>query len=545
MRTLSCLLVMVLASLCHAQKNCATLEHWEGQKKKIPLVEQIRRDIERHCTQHQKTAELRGFNPIVIPTVVNVIYNNATQNISDEQIISQLAVLNEDFGRRNVDADNNWPQASETGISFKLANIDPQGLPCTGIRRQSSPKNQFIAETDEMKSSATGGLNAWPTDKYLNIWVCNLEGELMGYGQYPGGDKNTDGVVVDFQYFGTKGSAKAPFNLGRTATHEVGHWLNLFHIWGDGDCSIDDFVGDTPDSDNANHGCPREAFGCGGKLMFQNFMDYTDDACMNLFTEGQAKRMRALFAPGGFRESIVTSPGYQTVSSTPKSTCADGIKNGDETGLDCGGACVPCAKCPVPAKSEYSHAGAKVALNWAEVRGVNTYFAEVRQLKPSISRWTGVLTNSNQAMISGVRIGRTYEYRVRSICGVGDSSLTIGEQFVTRSSNRLELNTSLPNSAKIYPNPAHDFVYLRTGRTEPQFEPLTVTTIAQEKEPTVQVIQIKIMDLHGRLIRTVSTESSSLGIEMNIEDLRPGVYLLTQYAANGQPLHAPEKLVKY
>lgn len=545
MRTLSCLLVMLIASLCHAQRNCATLEHWEGQKKKTPLIEQIRRDIERHCTEHQKTAELRGFNPIVIPVVVNVIYNNATQNISDEQIFSQLAVLNEDFGRRNVDADNNWPQASETGIYFKLANIDPKGLPCTGIRRQSSTKNQFFAETDEMKFSATGGLDAWPTDQYLNIWVCNLEGELMGYGQYPGGDKSTDGVVIDFQYFGTKGSVKAPFNLGRTTTHEVGHWLNLFHIWGDGDCSIDDFVGDTPDSDNANHGCPKEAFGCGGKLMFQNFMDYTDDGCMNLFTEGQARRMRALFAPGGFRENFTHSNGYQIVNNAPKSTCGDGIKNGDETGVDCGGACAPCAKCPVPAKSEYNHSGARVALNWTGVNGASTYFAEVRQLKPTISRWTGVLTNSNQAMISGVRIGRTYEYRVRSICGVGDSSLTVGAQFVTRSANRLEANAAITGNAMVYPNPAHDIVYMQTGKAEPQFEELKISEVAPDKATSIQHVQVKIMDLHGRLIRTAVIESSNTTIELNINDLRPGVYLLNQYAANGRPLNAPEKLVKY
>ncbi len=545
MRTLSCLLAMAIASLCHAQRTCATLEHWEGQKKKTPLIEQIRRDIERHCTQHQETVELRGFNPIVIPVVVNVIYNNATQNISDEQIISQLSVLNEDFGRRNINADNNWPQASETGISFKLANIDPRGLPTSGIRRQSSPKNRFIAENDEMKFNTTGGLDAWPTDQYLNIWVCDLEGELMGYGQYPGGDNNTDGVVIDFQYFGTKGSVKAPFDLGRTTTHEVGHWLNLFHIWGDGDCSIDDFVGDTPDSDHANHGCPKEAFGCGGKLMFQNFMDYTDDGCMNLFTEGQAKRMRALFAPGGFRENIAYSTGYQIISSTPKSTCGDGIKNGEETAVDCGGACTPCAKCPVPAKSEYSHSGARVALSWTEAKGANAYFAEVRQLKPTTSRWSGVLTTSNQAMISGVRIGRTYEYRVRSICGVGDSSLTVGELFITRSANRLVENSSSTSNAKVYPNPAHDIVYLHIGETEPQFEELKVTTVLQDEKTSNQIVKIKIMDLHGRLIRTVTSENSNTAIEMNIADLRPGVYLLTQCTANGQPLNAPEKLVKY
>ncbi|MEL6847205.1 MAG: M43 family zinc metalloprotease, partial [Bacteroidota bacterium] len=132
---------------------------------------------------------------------------------------------------------------------------------------------------------------------------------ILGYSQFPGGPAETDGVVISYKFFGTTGVVKRPFHLGRTTTHEVGHWLNLRHIWGDGPCGVDDLVDDTPGADGPNHGCAFGHSSCGSVNMTQNFMDYTDDACMNLFTKGQANRMRALFAPGGPRRSLLFSPG--------------------------------------------------------------------------------------------------------------------------------------------------------------------------------------------------------------------------------------------
>ena len=280
---------------------------------------------------------------ITIPVVVHVVYNNSSENISDAQIMSQMTVLTDDFRRLNSDANNNWPQAADSEIEFCLATVDPQGNTTSGITRTSTSVTSFSAN-DNMKFNSTGGKDAWPASDYLNIWVCDLSGGLLGYAQFPGGPSSTDGVVCDYQYFGTTGTATPPFDLGRTATHEVGHWLNLRHIWGDGGCGVDDFVSDTPLSDNPNYGCPAGHSSCGTLDMIENYMDYTDDGCMNLYTDGQKTRMRALFDTNGFRQSLLNSPGC---GSGNPATCNDGVQNGNETGVDCGGPdCPPCATCP-------------------------------------------------------------------------------------------------------------------------------------------------------------------------------------------------------
>ena len=140
---------------------------------------------------------------------------------------------------------------------------------------------------------------------HLNIWVAEIGGGILGYAQFPGGNSATDGVVISPQYVGTTGYVSAPFNKGRTATHEVGHYLNLRHIWGDGRCRQDDFVTDTPSSDGPNYGCPSfPTVNCKTTDMTMNYMDYTDDACMYMFTDGQRNRMRAIFASGGARSSL-------------------------------------------------------------------------------------------------------------------------------------------------------------------------------------------------------------------------------------------------
>jgi hypothetical protein len=195
-----------------------------------------------------------------------------------------------------------------------------------------------------MKSTSTGGINPWAPAEYLNMWVCpklSAPGfsNLLGFAQFPGGSPDTDGVVMGYKYFGKIGTATAPFNLGRTTTHEVGHYLNLRHIWGDGACGVDDFVSDTPESDASNTGCNTAHQSCGSVDMVQNYMDYSDDSCMNLFTQGQKNRMRAVLLSGGVRHNLALS----TKCDPPvQATCDDGIQNGNETGIDCGGDCTPC-----------------------------------------------------------------------------------------------------------------------------------------------------------------------------------------------------------
>ena len=178
-----------------------------------------------------------------------------------------------------------------------------------------------FSQDDKVKSSTTGGDDAWNTSKYLNIWVCNLGNSLLGYAQFPGGPTSTDGVVILYTAFGRTGNVVSPFNKGRTATHEVGHWLNLRHIWGDANCG-NDFVNDTPTQQTSNAGCPSYPhITCSNSGdMSMNYMDYTNDACMYMFSTGQSNRMNALFVSGGARASIITSTACGTATTTPTGT---------------------------------------------------------------------------------------------------------------------------------------------------------------------------------------------------------------------------------
>ncbi len=240
-----------------------------------------------------------GLGVINIPVVVHVIYSNSNENISDAQINSQIAVLNKDFNATNGDV-------SQVPFEFvgRVADSD-FNFTLDRVIRVSSSRTSW-GTNDAMKSSANGGSDVISPATHLNMWVCNIGGGILGYAQFPGGSASTDGVVVSPQYFGTTGFVSAPFNGGRTMTHEVGHWANLRHIWGDGRCKRDDFVSDTPSSDAPNYGCPSyPTVNCRSNDMTMNYMDYVDDSCMYMFSEGQKSRMRAIFAPGGARASFL------------------------------------------------------------------------------------------------------------------------------------------------------------------------------------------------------------------------------------------------
>jgi len=244
---------------------------------------------------------LKAAAPLIIPVVVQVVYKTAAENISVAQIKSQIDVLNKDYRAKNADKSKVPPVwkglVTDAGVQFALATKDPNGKPTTGITRTKTTRTSFGTD-DSVKSSATGGVNSWPTDKYLNIWVCTLADGILGYAQFPGGPKKTDGVVILNTAFGTTGTASPPFNRGRTATHEVGHWLNLRHIWADTeDCSGSDLVADTPNAAGPNYGKPKFPHvtcnnGPNGD-MFVNYMDYVDDDTMFMFTTQQVVRMQA------------------------------------------------------------------------------------------------------------------------------------------------------------------------------------------------------------------------------------------------------------
>ncbi len=303
-------LLLVVGLLCansYGQRQCSAMDHLHNEIEANPDRARILDEIESHTSNWIKeNGDNSERDVITIPVVFHVVYRTETENISAAQIQTQLDVLNEDFRRLNTDADGTWSQAADTEIEFCLATVDPNGNATNGITRTSTTVNGF-GTNDAVKFASSGGKDAWPSSDYLNFWVCNIGGGILGYAQFPGGNASTDGVVNGYQYTGTIGTATAPFDLGRTGTHEVGHWLNLRHIWGDGGCNVDDFVADTPTSDAPNYGCAAGHTSCSTTDMVQNYMDYSDDGCMNLFTSGQKSRMQALFAPGGFRNSLTNS----------------------------------------------------------------------------------------------------------------------------------------------------------------------------------------------------------------------------------------------
>lgn len=237
---------------------------------------------------------------IVIPVVVNVLYRTDAENIPDSQIQSQIDVLNKDFNATNTDFGSIPAEfagvAANVGISFELV----------GINRKATTKTSW-GTRDAMKSTKKGGLDPTSPSTTLNLWACKIGGGILGYAQFPGGNLATDGVVIDSFYFGLSSTASYPYNLGRTASHEVGHWMNLRHIWGDASCGNDQ-VADTPVAKTANYGVPTYPYAStclpAHNEMTMNYMDYTDDRGMYMFTNGQKSRMLAIFASGGPRAAI-------------------------------------------------------------------------------------------------------------------------------------------------------------------------------------------------------------------------------------------------
>lgn len=286
-----------------SQRKCAADEVLQEQLKSDPSLRSRMEQVEeftRRIIANPTSERLLANGIIEIPVVVNVLYRSAAQNVSAAQIQSQIDVLNNDFSATNADYNK-----TSTYNSVKSGDVRVRFV-LDAINRKSTNKKSW-GLNDGMKKNAQGGINPTSPATKLNLWVCNLSSGYLGYAQFPGGSSATDGVVVDDNAMGTTGSAAAPFNKGRTATHEVGHWMNLRHIWGDATCGNDQ-VGDTPLHNTANYGCPAAGHKstCTGAPveMTMNYMDYTDDACMYMFSAGQKSRMLAVFASGGPRNSF-------------------------------------------------------------------------------------------------------------------------------------------------------------------------------------------------------------------------------------------------
>jgi len=315
-------------------RSCVSVDDHFKLLKSSPEYRKNREEIERFTKEYianrnELDAGLR-VGIIKIPVVVHVVYNTAAQNVTDAQIQSQIDVLNEDYRALNTDLSSVpadfTPVIADTRIQFELASRDPDCQATTGITRTATTTTAFDHDSsaataqlrNPVKFSASGGVDGWPSDRYLNIWVCNLVTGLLGYASFPGGPADEDGFAVDYESFGDTGTAAAPFHLGRTGTHELGHWLNVFHIWGGGtaSCTDTDDVDDTPNQNFYNTGCPTHpSTSCANSGdMFMNYMDYVDDNCMVMFSAGQAARMEACMH--GPRASLMASDALVPPSAT-------------------------------------------------------------------------------------------------------------------------------------------------------------------------------------------------------------------------------------
>lgn len=282
-----------------AHRACASQEVFERQLRENPELALRMNEIESFTEKAIKQGRLVN-GKIQIPVVVNVLYRTSAENISQAQIQSQIDVLNKDFNALNSDF-SKVPAAfsgvkANIGISFVLDQVI----------RKSTTKTSW-GTNDACKKTSSGGLAPTSPTTKLNLWAATIGGGILGYAQFPGGSSSTDGVVIDSKYFGTTGTATAPYNLGRTATHEIGHWMNLRHIWGDATCG-NDLVADTPLHNDANYGVPTYPHysTCTGTPieMTMNYMDYVDDKAMYMFSNGQKSRMLAIFATGGVRNAF-------------------------------------------------------------------------------------------------------------------------------------------------------------------------------------------------------------------------------------------------
>jgi hypothetical protein len=394
-------LQLTAQTLTEPHRHCATDEIHRLHLADDEDYRDRREAIERHTQNFvRNTPSVSARSVVTIPVVVHVVYNTAAQNISDAQIMSQLAVLNQDFRRNNVDK-TQTPQefagvAADCEIEFCLARRKPDGTPTNGIDRFYTSKTSW-SPSDDMKRPNKDGVAPWDGSRYLNIWVCALQGQL-GYASFPGAPLITDGVVIDYRYFGTQ-NTRSPFHLGRTTTHEVGHWLNLYHIWGDTACG-DDYCSDTPVQQGANYGCPTHPYvrtGCSRLTneMFMNYMDYTNDACMNTFTLSQKARMRALFAQGGARYGIATSTACQA----------------------------PFLPCLAPTALQVTNIQQTTAMvTWTAAN--NAYLYALEYKKTTDANWIP-LSNvaANTFIINNLQAGTPYQVRVKTICNNATESL--------------------------------------------------------------------------------------------------------------------------
>lgn len=396
--------ILLLPVLSYAQRNCGTDLYTQGVlNSHRELTYRYGRALG-DDTIRREVPVLNGV--ITIPIAFHIIYRTDDEKISRELIDKQVAQLNDDFAGRNAIVNNLPPEYRSRIADCEIRFLtDTVFYIHTDTVRFNLRAASYSQRYESIKFTRRGGHNALPSTKFLNVWVGNItdgsSNQLLGYATFPGGDNTFDGVVIYYKAFSLQ-TAMPQFDLGRTLTHEVGHWLNLRHIWGDAQCG-DDFVEDTPPQEHANAHCPlcpcRSA--CSPPEtgdMFMNYMDYVDDKCMYMFTKGQKERMRANFIEYGGRASFIHG-----VDDNAVLLVAGGRLDTNTTTI-----------------KEVVNSQDQAIIKWDSVIGAARY--KILAKKVSDSTWTEITTVNTKATITGLKSAQLYEVKVETVSGDGKVS---------------------------------------------------------------------------------------------------------------------------
>ena len=431
--SLSLIILPILLTSQTVQKKCHANEAVENLFQQYPQLRTQQQSVEEQISRFAASNRLEGRNAeVTIPVVVHIVYRTTNENISDAQVRSQIDALNRDFNKENSDATKIPPVfsaiAADCDIRFQLATLDPQGNETYGIVRHYS-SNLTWGVSDDIKMPAKGGFAPWNPAKYLNIWVCNMGGRSIGFASFPGMPAEYDGIVIDYRAFGTNGTAKAPYSMGRTCVHEVGHYLGLYHIWGDSKCG-NDHIDDTPAQEAEHKGTPSfpQHSTCGTTQtidMFMNYMEYVNDDAMFMFTKGQKSKMLATLTLA--RSSLI----LPTIVQAPlRSACL-------------------VQKIAVKAVQPTT-----ATITWDAVTGVKYYTLEYK--KENANTWSSITANTPNFILSNLNAETTYECRVKTDCDNANFS-KVG-LFTTKS--RTTTSSFDAQTVRSYPNPIVDALTL-------------------------------------------------------------------------------------
>ncbi len=447
---------------------CGTMEYLKQQKKADPTLEArmhqheewLQNKIAERQANHDSFSKTTSV--ITIPVVVHIVYNAPEENVADQRVYEQIATSNSDFAGLSHHSMGVFSPAlkANTNIQFCLAQKKIDGSPTTGIeRRYNGGKTRYWFMNDSVKSTSKGGLDAWDPTVYMNIWVCNSLGGLWtAYGQFPGSGINaTYGVVVDYLAFGLVDST-GTYGGGSVVSHELGHCLNLRHIWADDNnaCTGTDYCSDTPNQAGPTYGintglltdaCSPVTPG----IMYMNFMDYSGFNIWANFTPNQATRMQTNFAaPSG--------PLLPLLSST---------------------ACSPPSGCETPTALRIMAVTRTTAtVGWTAM--YNSVGYNIRYKKTTASTWTNTTSTTNSKLLTGLTKNTTYEFQVQNVCS-GISPFSASVRFTTPKTGAAKdgeyAESDVPSQFSISPNPATGLSTIYYSLTEAARVSITITNV--------------------------------------------------------------------